>query len=260
MNLRSKEKNVFNVNLNKWDTDFFNKKIGILEFSGRTNIPKNILIEMLDAVILEAVRNSYQYLVIAENKGRKKLKEVICAKGFKLCDASVDLKINLSAGKLKKLDHDFNSGAETGFAKRSDLKELKEIAEKSFTRSRFYNIKFAKKKDVDRYHYVWVRNLVEGRYSKVMVIKKDKRIMGFLGFTLDRENRSSRVVLIATRVSCRGKGYGGTLLEAYFKYVYGLGIEVLYVRTQMENEGARKFYTKNGYKEYSFDEKYHIYL
>jgi ribosomal protein S18 acetylase RimI-like enzyme len=253
-------KNGFTLTLNSWDTGFFNRKIGSLDYAGNLNVSRAILTAQLKNTILQAEKLGYKYLVLTDDKGRGKLRDVMLYMGFEVCDTAVDLKMRLSAEKINGLGDDKNSSVNAGFADSSELKGLRSLSESAFIKSRFYKIKFAKKKDVGRYHYNWVVNLFENRNSRVITAKNGNKVMGFLGFVLDRAKKTSRIALIATKASSRGKGYGTALLRAYFKYVYKKGIKTLYVKTQRENKGARNFYRKNGYKEFSFEEKYHLYL
>lgn len=250
----------FIIHKNTWDTEFFKKKIGNLEYSGGPKLSLKILKELLAETLREAKKQGYEYLVFTDTNGLKNIKDVINKNGFALCDSCVDFKMCLTAEKIKELDDWMVDGPMVKFARTSHLQYLKEISEKAFIRSRLYKIDFVRKKEIDKYHFIWVKNLFQGDNSKVLVIKDKSRIMGFLALTMDLKDKSSRINLIATRAAARGKGYGSILMKTYFKYVFEKGIRTLFVKTQKENTGARNFYLKNGYSEFCFEEKFHIYL
>jgi len=242
------------VTRNEWDSRFFKRKIGDI-ICARKPV-KNGFRHSLRRVLARAAEDGFEYLVVTLGKIPAWQREILSSEGFEVCDSSVDLRMKTPGGLGRAVPGKYK----VGFADKLDIESLKRIAEKSFRRSRLYRMKFAKSKDVDRYHHVWVKNLFKGKASYVMVAKTRDKVIGFIGFTVDVTAGSSRINLIAASSSTRGKGVGSSLMAGYLAYAEKRGVKTLYVKTQEDNVLARKFYKKLGYKEYSFESKYHIFL
>ena len=82
--------------------------------------------------------------------------------------------------------------------------------------------------------------------------------MGFLLFSMDKEQKTATIELIAVKKENSKSGIGSLLIKTFEKYCYENGIEKLEVGTQLNNITAQRFYQKNGFRVTQYNSIYHI--
>lgn len=243
------------LNANKWDSKYFGLKIGNLEYHG-ARAPKNLTLDMICKKVKNAEKSGYKYLIFSFSDNQSYLHDILPKSGFTPSASYIDLVSPVD----KKRYSSFEDKYDVKVATKSELVQAQDIAATAFRLSWTYRLKFASKKDIDSYHRTWVRNLHKGSVSTVFVAKFQGKIYGFLGIKENPKDKSARIILVAADKKMKGKGVGSALNHTAFGWAKGKNIKKIYVKTQAENVQALGFYKKHGFKLYSRDYKYHMYL
>ncbi len=113
-----------------------------------------------------------------------------------------------------------------------DLEKILEIERKSFSFPWTYNIFF--------------HELTLSRYARYFILEKDKRIIGYLGFWLMRDNIHITNIAIAEKF--RRKGYGGKFLKFIEEEAIVHKIKKISLEVRKSNYIAQNMYRKFGYE------------
>ncbi|MBU4046962.1 ribosomal protein S18-alanine N-acetyltransferase [bacterium] len=113
-----------------------------------------------------------------------------------------------------------------------DLKKVLEIEKQSFPVPWTYDLFFSE--------------LTRNRYARYFVLEKDKRIIGYLGFWLMRDNIHITNIAIAEKFQRRG--YGGKLLKFVEEEAIVHKIKKISLEVRRSNCIAQDMYRKYGYK------------
>ncbi len=113
-----------------------------------------------------------------------------------------------------------------------DLEKILEIERKSFSFPWTYNIFF------------W--ELTLNKSARYFILEKDKRIIGYLGFWLMRDNIHITNIAIAEKF--RRKGYGGKFLKFVEEKAAVQRIKKISLEVRKSNHIAQNMYRKFGYK------------
>ncbi len=96
-----------------------------------------------------------------------------------------------------------------------------------------------------------------GEY-KILIAEDNGSVLGFIGLHLGHafeiSGKVMRVIALAVRRDCQGKGIGTMLVAESEKYAKENGVTVIGVNSGLKRELAHKFYEKQGFsrKGYSF--------
>lgn len=113
-----------------------------------------------------------------------------------------------------------------------DLEKILEIERKSFSFPWTYNIFF--------------RELTLNRSARYFVLEKDKKIIGYLGLWLMRND--IHITNIAIAKEFRRKGYGGKFLKFVEEKAAVQRIKKISLEVRKSNHIAQNMYRKFGYK------------
>jgi dTDP-4-amino-4,6-dideoxy-D-galactose acyltransferase len=138
--------------------------------------------------------------------------------------------------------------------------QLEELAIASGHASRFFadsNISREAAKELFRR---WMQNSIKGLAAKDVFAAKDD--VGFVVgmITLRVVGEHGDIGLIAVDPSRRNGGIGQTLLQKSFEWARENSLTTMTVVTQRANEGACRFYKKNGFEEMGHVFVYHVWL
>jgi ribosomal protein S18 acetylase RimI-like enzyme len=134
--------------------------------------------------------------------------------------------------------------------------QIVQIAETSFEFSRFLNDPYL---PVDRARgiYADITRNAFGKAGRYFVVFRTAEVAaGFLLFSIHVPDASSTIELIAIDWKHKGRGIGRSLIRSMEHYIHGVGIDMIRVGTQLENNAALKFYTLNGF---NFSEQNSVY-
>ncbi|MEI0699098.1 GNAT family N-acetyltransferase [Brachyspira intermedia] len=99
----------------------------------------------------------------------------------------------------------------------------------------------------------YIKQYIKDKYHKVIIIKDDNQITGFLiYFLLEPE---ADIIFIASYPS--NKGYGRKLLLYLFDDAKNNNVNSIKLDLHENNINAKKFYIRNGFKEIAVRKKYY---
>lgn len=214
------------IKLLKWDTDFFGFKIG--EVQGHPNLQ-------------EAKEQGYKLIYV-------KSKEAIQLDAFK------DHKIIFK----KELKHLQQTSSQVKSILGSKLTpDLLELALTAGHQSRFKLDKNFKNNEFEKLYTEWLRKSLSGELADdVLGYFEDSKCLGFI--TVKIIESEATIGLMVISPDSQGKGLGGILTTAAENNAISKGAKTAYVSTQFSNDGACRFYMKNGYSKYNEELTYHL--
>lgn len=227
----------------KWDSDFFDLKIGKIEADQSTDLKEQ--------------------LVIAE-KERYRLLYVFCDKHFNINThllkehngKLVDRKVIFEKSILDPIKIS-NSLLIKEYTQPEANANLIHLALESGKYSRFkLDLNFHSNAFKNLYTR-WIKKSVEGKLAdKVFVIYANDKEIAMI--TVMKKNNRAQIGLIATHEDYRGYGYGKKLLQQVEEYAIKNDITHIEVATQLDNKAAISFYEKCNYKIKSIHNIYHF--
>lgn len=207
----------------EWDSNFFDKKIGLLS-----------VVDNYDKI-----DSFFSYDVIYVNQEED---EEIKIPGFeKLYEEnkitySKKLKSNLSSDNniFSVFNIDYN------------IDEIYSLAYESGKFSRFKLDPAFTEIEYRELYKTWVNNSINKSIANNILIYKDNNeIKGFVSYRV-KENYA-QIGLIAISPSIQGKGVGSKLIKAIENELINIGVKELRIQTQLINTVACNFYLKLGY-------------
>lgn len=210
----------------KWDTDFFGYNVGklLLEDNG------------LNEEILR--NNDCRLLYIYSNAAIEK-EELLKFKLF-LADEKTDLITQISDLTFDK-------------SKNDSIKELfsidQNLLDLTFQSGHFSRFKIDpnfKNNEFENLYSAWIEQSINHSMAeKVLGFVVDNVTVGFI--TIALKNNAYDIGLIAVDSTHRSLKIGTQLLEYVFRYASSNKVKTITVTTQMQNQGALKFYLRNGF-------------
>lgn len=206
----------------KWDSDFFNLKIGEINFSDDEDFSNVSNYDLL-------------YIFSDEDFGLK-------IDGFTNSFSEQKVKFNKKLSEIYQTNENVFSHSEIEY----NIQEIYQLAFESGKHSRFLLDKnFGTEKFKELYR-LWIDNSISKTFADdVLLYKNNQEIAGLL--TYKTTDDSATVGLIAVSNEHQGKGIGGILLKHLETILYQKGITSLTIPTQFENKQACNFYSKQGY-------------
>ena len=191
-------------------------------------------------------KNQFIYTKIKNKNFSKTLKK----NSFRFITTNIQCKKRF----VFKDKHDQNCS----FAKKKDLKNLKNISKKSYKFSRFHLDKKIAKNKCDRIFSSWIENYFKNkRGDYLLVYRKMKKAVGFL--LLKKESKKFlRIDLIAVSNQYKKLNIGKKLID-YAMFLYNKHYSHLIVGYQSHNLDAKHFYKKIGFKIEAEKDIYHYY-
>lgn len=206
----------------KWDSDFFNLKIGEVNF-----FDSKISSNYTDFDLLYVVSHEDFDLQI---------------EGFNNSFSEQKVKFYKEIQSQDKLSNQVFSIKNSSY----DIQDLYELAYESGKNSRFLlDPNFGNEKFKQLYQ-IWINNSVSNEFATdVLIYKEENKTVGLLTY---KSNKNEAFVgLIAVSNEHQGKGIGGILLRHLETVLFNQGINSLTIPTQLENQSACSFYKKQGY-------------
>lgn len=223
-----------NLSRLNWDSDFFGLNIGKLVLSGEDDLLKfNIDVFVNYDMVYIFVNHGYNMPDVGANLVDCRViyrKSIVC---------SVESNSNVII-----------------FPENKPSQDLYALALQSGEYSRF---RLDDKMPAGSYEKLY-RRWIEQSVSKVMAndvlcYYYNGKIVGMV--TVVVKDNVGSIGLVAVDSSCRGLGIGSALLESVDSYLFGKGVYVVEVATQLDNTKACSWYEKNGYVVDSMTDIYH---
>jgi dTDP-4-amino-4,6-dideoxy-D-galactose acyltransferase len=212
------------VKVLEWDSNFFNKKIGVIEIEEEIEILLDF--EGLDLIYVKQIENEH-----------------FEAKGFKEAYADTKVVFSKSISKSNNLLKGFIFSA---FDTDINREQIYKLAYESGKFSRFKLDNNFQKHEFEALYKRWVDNSFSKEYADAILVYKDNSaILGFITYKIFKDYAT--IGLIAVCVTHQGKGIGRALLKAVENELANTFVKELRIPTQLQNEHACGFYTKLGY-------------
>jgi len=139
----------------------------------------------------------------------------------------------------------------------SDLPDLRKIARKSFTQSRFYSDPCFPQDKCEELYDVWIKNSCEGYADQVLVAEVEGFPQGFITCHVRQNRLEGDIGLVGVSEQRRGQGVGKSLIEYAREWFCDQGVNRIFVVTQGANVLAHKLYDRNGFSIHSIKLWYH---
>lgn len=116
-----------------------------------------------------------------------------------------------------------------------------------------------KNNEFKKLYEAWIKNSLSGEIaSEVFGYFEGEKCLGFI--TVKVKGNEASIGLLVIDPSAQGKGLASQLTKAAEIYAKSEGAQYFTVATQATNTNACRFYTKNGYQEYTEDLTYHVWI
>jgi len=228
-----------------WDSEFFHKKIGKIEYD---NSQESDFTQLL----YTAKEDGYQLLYVFGKEDMHIRDSVLKQFNGKFVDQKC-----LFSRKVTYVDGCESNVTEYQLTELTT--ELESLALLSGTHSRFRLDKGFDKADFPRLYSIWMaRSLKKEIADKIFVVQESNKVMGMI--TLKFSEKAGHIGLFAVSESAQSKGYGSSLINACVNEVIAQQLHYLEVPTQMGNVGACHFYEKSGFSIKSITNTYHFWL
>lgn len=230
-----------------WDTKKFEKK------SAKIYLYEKIDDKDINAIKENILKENYKFVTI-QNCGNNVENNIAISHfpGAFLADVNVQFIKNLK--DVSKNENSENIKIENDF---DYDKSLVDIVRNVFKDSRF--IVDTKLSNGDEVYSEWVINAFK-QNDKYFCYHKTKKVDGFILFSVNKEENSIFLELIAINKNKKGEGIGTKLIKALENFAIEKNIYIIKVGTQLNNIQAQNFYEKNGYKHITNNSIYHWWI
>lgn len=233
------------INFLSWDSEFFKKKIGLIQFNSAY---KSNLENLLTLAKLEG----YELIYLFAEKEAFIDANILNEFNGKLVDRKITFE------KSVTLNNNNFSNVEI-YNSTILCKELEELAFLSGKKSRFLIDGNFAPTDFYRMYKTWITNSLNKKIADHIFVTKTNGIITGMA-TLKTKSGIGEIGLIAISEIGQGKGFGKQLIYAIENKLIKLNIDTLEVPTQMDNKQACSFYEKCGFSVKSIVNIYHFWL
>ncbi len=138
---------------------------------------------------------------------------------------------------------------------------LLELARQSGHHSRFRVDPVFQAGVYERLYEHWIRSSVTGQTARQVLIYQPVTQPNALGLlTLGYQTTHAIIGLLAVQEGYRSQGIGQLLLNAAMHYAHAWQLPEIQVTTQLDNEGACRFYEREGFERVHEEHVYHLWL
>ena len=207
-----------------WDSNFFKKKIGLLDLSYDSDFSE--IQNDFDLIYVLSVKDIA--IEITNYKPSYSENKIVFSKKIVQKNESTDVNI------FSQLED-------------SPRKEIYELAFESGKFSRFKLDTNFRQTEFQKLYKKWVDNSFNKDYADaVMVYKEQNKVMGFVTYKV--WDTYATIGLIAVCSKYQGRGIGKKLIQSVEFELAHKGVVELRIPTQLQNEIACKFYKGLGYE------------
>ncbi|MFL1471076.1 GNAT family N-acetyltransferase [Paraclostridium bifermentans] len=241
----------------EWDSNIFNKKIGLFEIYYFDDEVSFINLTM-EKVNNFCVKEKYECLFAKVSIENYNIMHLLESNGYKLMDSIVTLKINLSNKVIDECNYRIRVLAE------SDIDNVLSIIDRLYSYGRFYADPNLNNKDVNELYKLWVTNEIKSSKVDVIGVECNNKLVGFISCKYRYNNKAKKeegiISLVGIDKSCQGIGIGKQLLKSVLFYFKEKNIDEVYVGTQIDNISALNFYIASGFKIISSTNSFHKWI
>jgi Acetyltransferases len=200
-----------------------------------------------------AYSQNYHFLFCPFDVSYQEISSVIASHGGTIGDILVTFSLDCSGLKKRKMKYQATQ------AEFEDLPGIIDIARKSFRDSRFFKDSHFDRVKAQQFYPSWLK---ESFYNseKILVLKQEKQILGFISLKPDSPGETLMIRLIAVDDCQQGKGFGQILIDQAINVALDQNFRRLQAGTQLTNRTAINLYEKNGFRLIDAKYRYHIWL
>ena len=234
------------IEILKWDSDFFDMRIARFDLSKNSNIQ-----DILNTLQSQNIQLAYVFepedLHIVNHKILQAFKGV-------LSDKKITFRKELyHHNQVKK-----SPNIRINFYTTTNSK-LEELAIISGNYSRFKTDPNISDSLFRRFYKTWIRNSINKSIADYVISYHEKdELLGYV--TLKIDEKIGKIGIIAVIDSLQGKGIGTQLLNQTYTICTEHYIKELEVVTQLDNKRACQFYLNNGFAKLKMERVYHFWL
>jgi ribosomal protein S18 acetylase RimI-like enzyme len=236
-----------------WDTKFFGMKMGevlLPTLSGMINFSEQTWQRTLEL----AGYQNYQFLFCPFDVCHNEIAASISGLGATIGDILVTFSTPCTSEvKKRKLKYLVTE------ASLDDLPGITRIAHKAFSNSRFLQDPHFDRVRAEQFYPSWLRESFSNS-EKILVIKEDQQVLGFISLKPESKTQTLIIRLIAVDDSRQGEGIGQTLIDQAMNIAVEQKFSRIQVGTQLTNYSAIKLYEKNSFRVMNAKYRYHIWL
>jgi len=227
----------------KWDSDFFEKKIGRIDVDYYTD---------LNTLLNDAKKAGYQLIYIFGGQDLYIDDEVLRKFNGLFADRKILYEKDIGSTNMAL-------PLVSEYTNKELVSELEQLAFESGKYSRFKLDKNFKENDFFKMYNIWVANSINHQIAdKVFIVMENNQIKGMV--TLKINEDYGQIGLIAISPNSQGKGYGRALIAACENELFNKHISKLEVSTQLKNKQASLFYEKCGFTIKTITNIYHFWI
>ena len=204
---------------------------------------------LLNVLIKELITKKAKYIISRPRSSDFSSIHCLEDQDFKLIDCILTYSYNLEKFNYNsnKMQYDFE------FASSKDFCQVESIGSKIFTKDRFHNDPFIKKRIAVSLHRDWLKNSLRGiAADTVIVAKSSSKVLGFITCKLHKYTNNGltigEIVLVGTNRDYRGIGVGYHIILEALKWFNDNKTKIVSVGTQINNFQANRLYQKCGFK------------
>lgn len=218
-----------NFTLNKWESDFFNRKIANVEFEKSDQFAE----KNDDPTAYDLIRTKI-------SSGNLEKITLLQQNGFHLVEGEVDFCIDLNIANLNQ----DRTACEVATAQ--DIPELETIFGTAFPNSRFRAPYFSEAENT-KFYKRWIDAAVKAEFDDLcLIIKENNQIKG--GISLRHTDEGVRVGLLAVAPQFQRQGVAKALLNEAMRWAKEQNTDKFWIATQVSNLPAINTYIKIGGK------------
>lgn len=231
-----------NIKFLEWDSAFFGKKIGSIEWS-----------DGMDTAIIETDAHKEKYdliYIFAKTDGSQNLSITQWEKKYQTTNVTYQKQIRATPTEYSPNIRQANID--------TDQANLMDLAFQAGHSSRFVTDKHFGHDAGQRLYHQWIQNSLQKVIAHEVLVFTKELIGGFV--TLKLDDSYAEIGLIAVDASVRNQNIGSKLIQAAEKYTWDHSLKSIKVGTQKENIQACRFYEKNNFEPIVYTQIYHLWL
>ncbi len=211
------------INPLSWESDFFSLMMGKVD------------IAQIDHLTVEACQQWALVQANVESDDYATL-DKLSALGFQLVEGEADYALPVTETERQE---------GIRIARPSQIEQLKVLAARAFTESRFRE-PWVTDNSRQQFYARWIENAVLGQFDDQCLIAVDDTgaINGMV--SLRQHDQHARIGLLAVESEQRGLGIGQRLVLAAADWARVRGLKQLWVATQLSNVAAMRLYARAG--------------
>lgn len=216
------------ITRNQWESDFFGRDIGKVEFTNECQLLLNDT-EAFQLLQGKVASDQHEQMAFLQQQG------------FQFVEGEIDFCLPLASLPLTKNAEDSTACFQ---ATERDLPELVALFGCAFPTSRF-RLPWFSMAENQVFYQTWITKAVRGEFDDICLILKEKEVIQG-GISLRQVQQNVRVGLLAVAPSFQGQGIAQKLLQAAIVWAKQRNAQNMYIATQFSNLPAINLYQKLG--------------